>query len=212
LEYSLSEDYLVEHSRDISNIANITRSDAKVGGMVESLVNRIEDPKYRGYAQLMAEYLADSCASNPHTVSKDNGTVRTTYFGLQRPPIIDNYVTLINYGDVANNDLFLLHVLPFAITNAHSQCVINLSNGGESLKDLIESSLGLQVVDSAAISKLQLFNEIDVNAAAKDFEFALPFQFCSKLFCLGHCKSTIPNDDEFLSEMAGSKKWLKIRN
>ena len=141
----ISEDYLVEHSKDVSKIANIAISNAKVGGMVESIVNKIEDPKYRGYAQLIAEYLADSCVSNPHTVSKENGTVRTTYFGLQRPPIIENYVTSINYGDISNNDLFLLHVLPFAITNTHSQCIVNLSNGGESLRDLIESSLGLQV-------------------------------------------------------------------
>ena len=141
----ISEDYLVEHSKDVSKIANIAISNAKVGRMVESIVNKIEDPKYRGYAQLIAEYLADSCVSNPHTVSKENGTVRTTYFGLQRPPIIENYVTSINYGDISNNDLFLLHVLPFAITNTHSQCIVNLSNGGESLRDLIESSLGLKV-------------------------------------------------------------------
>merc|ERR1719273_1317018 len=117
--------------------------------MVESIVNKIEDPKYRGYAQLIAEYLADSCANNPHTVSKDNGTVRTTYFGLQRPPIMENYVTMINYGDASNNDLFLLHVLPFAITNSHSQTVVNLSGGGESLKDLMATSLGMKVVYSA---------------------------------------------------------------
>lgn len=199
-----SENYLAEHSKD-------REIDPIVGGMVESIMNKIEDAKYRGYAQLIAEYLSDSCSNNPYSVSKDNGTGRTSYFGLQRPPIIENYVTLLSYGDVGNNDLFLLHLLPFAITNSHSQCVVNLSNGGESLKDLVASCLGLKVVDSEDISKLNLFNEIKVDEVAKDFEFALPFQFCSKLFCLGHCKSTIPNDDTFLEEFANSKKWLKLR-
>ena len=59
------------------------------------------------------------------------------------------------------------------------------------------------------MSGLRLFNEINVNNVAKDFEFCLPFQFCSKLFCLGHCKSTIPNDDEFLTEFMTSKKWFQ---
>jgi len=200
-----SDEYLIQHSKD-------RVIDPKVGGMVESIMNKIESPQFRGYAQLITEYLSDSCASNPHSVSKDNGCGRTSYFGLQRPPIVNNYVTLINYGDTANKDLFLLHVLPFAITNSHSQCVVNLSNGGESLKELVTSSLGLKVIDSADVSGLRLFNEINVNNVAKDFEFCLPFQFCSRLFCLGHCKSTIPNDDEFLTEFATSKKWLKLRN
>ena len=133
-----SDDYLVQHSKD-------RVIDPKVGGMVENIMNKIEDPKYRGYAQLISEYLIDCCVSNPYSVSKDNGCGRTSYFGLQRPPIVDNYVTVINYGDAANNDLFLLHVLPFAITNSHSQVVVNLSNGGESLKELISSSLSLKV-------------------------------------------------------------------
>ena len=132
-----SEDYLVHRSKD-------REIDANVGDIVEEVMNRIKDPKFKGYAQIIAEYLSDACGSNPHTVSKDTGTVRTTYFGLQRPPIMENYVTLINYGNSLNSDLFLLHILAFAITNSHSQCVVNLSNGGESLKDLMVS-LGLEV-------------------------------------------------------------------
>ena len=136
-----SDEYLIQHSKD-------RVIDPKVGGMVENIMNNIERPKFRGYAQLITEYLSDSCGNNPYSVSKDNGCGRTSYFGLQRPPIVDNYVTLINYGDAANKDLFLLHVLPFAITNSHSQCVVNLSNGGESLKELITSSLGLKVIQN----------------------------------------------------------------
>ena len=135
-----SDEYLVQHSKETEVVAN-------VGGMVESITDKIENPKYKGYAQLLVEYLADACANNPYSVSKENGTVRTAYFGMQRPPIIENYVTLINYGDISNNDLFLLHVLPFAITNTHSQCVVNLANGGESLKELM-LSLGLKVCKS----------------------------------------------------------------
>ena len=139
-----SDEYLIQHSKD-------RVIDPKVGGMVESIMNKIESPQFRGYAQLITEYLSDSCANNPYSVSKDNGCDRTSYFGLQRPPIVNNYVTLINYGDTANKDLFLLHVLPFAITNSHSQCVVNLSNGGESLKELITTSLGLKVISKYII-------------------------------------------------------------
>ena len=131
------DEYLIKRSKDRD-------IDPNVGDMVENIMNKIQDPKYRGYAQILVEYLVDACSKNPYTVSKENGTGRTSYFGLQRPPIIDNYFTQINYGSVANNDLFLLLLLPFAVTNSYSQCTVNLSNGGESLKDLI-SSLGLKV-------------------------------------------------------------------
>ena len=133
-----SEEYLVSHSKEKD-------VDPSVGGMVNKIIQRIENPKYKGYAQLLVEYLVDACSSNPYSVSKENGTIRTTYFGLQRPPIIENYVTLIKFGNVSNSDLFLLHLLPFAITNSYSQCVVNLSNGGEVLNDLISSSLNIKV-------------------------------------------------------------------
>mmetsp|Transcript_77244 Transcript_77244/g.218439 ORF Transcript_77244/g.218439 Transcript_77244/m.218439 type:complete len:506 (+) Transcript_77244:99-1616(+) len=175
----------------------------------KSIVGAIEDPKYKGYANLLVEYLTDSCASNPYTVSKETGTGRTAYFGLQRPPIVEDYFTLINYGGAETKDLFLLHLLPFAITNSRDQCVVSLENGGDSLKDLVSSTLGIKVVDPKA--PLNLFNDVRVDQAAKQFEFCLPFLFCAKLFCLGHCKSTVPNDDEFLKEFATSKKWLKLR-
>ena len=133
-----AEEYLIAHGKD-------KVSDANVNPRVKSLVDKIENSAYKGYAHLLVEYLTDACTHNPYTVSKENGTVRTAYFGMQRPPIIENYVTLINYGGPANNDLFLLHILPFAITNSHSQCVVNLSNGEESLKELVTESLDLQV-------------------------------------------------------------------
>ena len=132
-----SDVFLIMNGNDLTNASQT----------VKNIADKMESYQFKGYARLISEYITDACEHNPYSVSKENATVRTAYFGLQRPPIVDNYVTLINYGGDGNKDLFLLHLLPFAMTNSFSQLVVNLSSGGESLKEFVES-IGLKVCSS----------------------------------------------------------------
>jgi len=143
---------------------------------VAEIVSKIADTKHKAYANILADYLIDACSTNPNTGSVENGTGRTAYFGMQRPPI-DGSTTLLNLSG-GSSDLLLLHLLPFAITNAFEQCVVSVGDR-EDLNALI-SSLGMKS-HSGASSSLKLFNEIDVVKVAATFEFCMPFQFCSKL-------------------------------
>lgn len=193
-----SDSYLESYAKSAKSTGNERVSD---------IVSKISDDKYKAYAYLLVDYITDVCSANPKTVSVDNGTSRTAYFGMQRPPI-DGTKTLLSLSS-GNADLFLLHLLPFAITNACDQCIVSV---GEN-KDLsaLVGTLGVQVV-SGSIGDQKLFNAVDVAKVSVQFEFCLPFQFCSKLLCVGHCKSTIAQDEEFLAVFKDSPKWLKLRD
>jgi len=190
-----SNSYLDSHSQTTSN------------RRAADIVSAISDKKYKAYACLLTDYIADACAASPSTVSEDNGTSRTAYFGLQRPPI-DGTKTLLSLSG-GNADMLLLHLLPFAITSAFDQCVVSASENKE-VSDLL-GRLGIEMVNGGD-NAMKFFNKVDMVKENSQFEFCLPFQFCARLLCIGHCKSTIANDKEFLAAFKDSKKWLKLRD
>mmetsp|Transcript_1115 Transcript_1115/g.2396 ORF Transcript_1115/g.2396 Transcript_1115/m.2396 type:complete len:727 (+) Transcript_1115:325-2505(+) len=188
----------------------------------------IEDPRVKGYAAAILEYLVDACA----TPGKKGYGARTTLFGLQRPPIdfdesiagappsSDNFTLLRTEAVGGNFDRLLLFLLPFVATTAYNQVQVSFPNeGSEELPGKVGqairgSTFRAEIRESRTKfvqkcgSNHAFFNVVQVEDKA---EFMLAQQFVSRLFPLGHIKSTKPHDVEFLEAFGKSPKWLRMR-
>ena len=57
----------------------------------------------------------------------------------------------------------------------------------------------------------EVYNVIRVGeGGANSFEPMLAMHWVSRLFCMGHVKSTKPEDDEFVKNFSRSQKWLEV--
>jgi len=168
---------------------------------LRTLVTSITDSGLRGYAQLIAEYLVDVCSENP----KRGTGERTALFGLQRPPLNAN--TMLRVSD---NDQGLVYFLCYLLTNApkpqiscasdelnrkFSQFTTCVTQNEEEYKAFVEQDNDLWCVVDCSVE-----------------EYFLPGYFVGKFLPMGHVKSTLSNDEEFLALFKESKKWLKIEN
>ncbi len=169
---------------------------------------------------VLAEYLLDAC--------KEPGKVgfgaRTTLFGLQRCPVeysggTDEAFTKTVLLCDGNLDALLLYTLPFVMTNAAAQVQIEppakLKKSGEK-KAQLEKVLALDIacVERDEVDPAAVFNVVTGDAlfetAGGTLDFMLAQQFISRLFPLGHIKSTASNDAAFLEAFRASPKWLRL--
>jgi hypothetical protein len=172
------------------------------------LLAAIKSDRIRGYACVILDYLLDSCEP------KEGFGNRSSLFGLQRPPM-DGSTTVLRCNDAQNFDLLLLYALPFAATNAFDSLEVSIGCSGMRTEALQELLLGTFASTVEANDKYQtrkgnlsIYNEVRVD---DPIEMLLAFQFVSKMFPLGHIKSSKGGDQKFLSHFKGSKKWLRIR-
>jgi hypothetical protein len=171
------------------------------------LLAAIQDDRIRGYACTIMDYLLDACEP------KEGLGSRSTLFGLQRPPL-DGSMTILRCNAACNFDLLLLHAAPFCATNAHDSLDISLapSSRTAALQETLRGTFNVNVEDHRSYQErkksLHVYNDVCVD---DPIEMLLAFQFVSKLFPLGHIKSSQGGDHKFLAHFKNSKKWLRTR-
>ena len=111
-----------------------------------------------------------------------------------------------------------LYVLPFLATTANDALRISCDATNEPLAAALEA-VGCDVVreDEAAfaarVAAERPYNAISPADRARDLAAGCPLagQFVSLLLCVGHIKSTVPDDEAFVAHMSASPKWLQLR-
>ena len=169
--------------------------------------------RVRGYLAKLAEYLADACADNPKR--GHNQGARTALYGLQTTPL-NGQENLLRCGAADGFDDVAPFLLPFHATSASAQLRVSVAPGN----DALVAALGAAGVEQAAVAveddaafAARVEREDPFNVITPALEgFPLVGQFVSTLFCVGHIKSTTPNDDAFVRNFSDSPKWLKIRS
>jgi len=160
----------------------------------------------RGYCRVLLDYLMDA-TRGPH---RGVGS-RTALFGLQRPPLRGG-VCCLRLEKSASLQEAVQYILPFAATTAKEQLVISadpscaLSIPGFSV--VSESKEAFAASEPGYWSVISLPRAQAVAAATP--EFPLAAHFVSKLFAMGHIKSTLTDDAAFVDAFASSPKWLKM--
>jgi hypothetical protein len=130
------------------------------------------------------------------------GTACTAVWGLQRPPLGTTTYLVCNtsFDDMAPS-LFL-----FFATNAKDQVVVVTEKSeikGLCSKHGIET---LSLIEKSSLSPGDNYKELK---SCLD-TFVMVGHFITTLFPIGHIKSTMPNDDEFLARATTLTKWLRI--
>jgi hypothetical protein len=183
-----TEAYLQEQSQKTFN------NDTKI----ESFLKDINDDKVRGYCVTLVEYLMDATKENP---KRGFGSDRTALWGLQRPPLqTTTYLRChTSWEDLAPS------ICLFYATNAKNQVVVSTEN--ESIRSLCETyGIPVAVVDESSLQPGDNLMEI----VGPMESFAMVGQFLSTLLPVGHIKSTLPNDEEFVARARGLEKWLQM--
>jgi len=163
-----------------------------------------------GFVKNLCNYLTDACG--PKRGSGCGG--RTPVYGLQRPPIMENYPTVLRVAAGATLDEAYPIIAPFYVTNARSQLQVSL-DPASSIVSSIEKFAGIQIVKENAAafqSRRQTFTPYNVLTieGKNELEPLLAMHWVSRLFCLGHIKSVNKDDDVFFQKFSKSKKWLAI--
>ena len=201
-----------------SRTPNVLDGTSCPGHVMDWLLD-ITDPATRGYCVELVAYLCDATAVNP---KRGCGTGRTTLWGLQRPPILDGLRTLVRCGPLASFDDLSPMFLPFYSTNARSQVELSVDGSNVGLLDKLtkhdlDNHVFGVVVESEETLQHRLhegeddfYNVVRVPLDCPDKTFPLLGQFVSLYLPLGHIKSTMQNDDEFINYFGRSEKWLKM--
>ena len=181
----------------------------------QALAQLARSEEVRGYLVVLAEYLSDACAVNP----KRGRGERSTLWGLQRPPLRHGATVLRAEG--TDMDSLLMHLLPFAVSNAGDQVVVSCDEGnGTVLRKLgsVKGLSGLQVVaegeEEYAERVRGAWNAVEcgdgdgVDDGVDDFPLAA--HFVSLLFPLGHVTSVAKDDEQFYQGFGASEKWLQM--
>merc|ERR1740121_280015 len=165
-----------------------------------------------GFVKTLLAYLADACGPK-RGVGYDKGA-RTSLFGLQRPPLLEDSPTVIRVLPGSSFDELAPYVAPFYASNARSQLVVSVDPAA-GLADQLAKLKGLQVVveDAKAydgrLAGILPYNQITLSGK-RGLEPILAMHWVSRLFCMGHIKSVKTHDDAFVEKFSKSKKWLAI--
>mmetsp|Transcript_74875 Transcript_74875/g.216450 ORF Transcript_74875/g.216450 Transcript_74875/m.216450 type:complete len:710 (-) Transcript_74875:383-2512(-) len=161
----------------------------------------------RGYCRVLLEYLADA-AQGP----RRGCGARTALFGLQRPPLRGGVCCLRLENAAALAEL-APHLVPFAATTAAEQLVVS-AEPQLSVPSIPGIRMVMESHDAFRASEAQYWNVTRLprerGVAASVPEFPLAAHFVSRLFPMGHVKSTLSDDVPFLEAFSGSPKWLRM--
>ncbi len=177
----------------------IEQSQVQVAGRIGIFLDDLTIDMVKGYCVNLYEYLLNATIENP---KRGFGSSRTAVWGLQRPPLGTTTYIVCNtsFNDMAPS-LFL-----FFATNAKDQVVVVTEKGeikSLCLKHGIET---VGAVDKHSLSPGDNYQEI---VGPMD-TFPMVGHFITTLFPVGHIKSTMSNDDEFLARVTILQKWLRI--
>jgi hypothetical protein len=188
---------------------------------VKDWLSNISDASTRGYCVELIRYLSDATEENP---KRGFGKERTALWGLQRPPMMEGLRTLVRCGpNVSFDDLSSIFLL-FYSTNARSQVELSVDETNKGLLEILQkhdldNHIFRVVVEGEEILQHRLknhgenyYNVVKVEASdnSKVGPFPLPGQFVSLYLPMGHIKSTMANDEEFVKSFGQSEKWLKM--
>ena len=176
-------------------------------GAVSPLMKDISDDTVRGYCVTLWEYLQDATRENP---KRGFGSVRTAMWGIQRQPLGTTTYLRCKSGS-ATWDAIAPYVILFYGTNAKDQLQVSLPKGPlvevcqrHGISHLVESDEDFSSRKLGAGD-----NVVNVEGETAATEMPMVGQFVSRLFPVGHIKSTKPNDEEFVARVQACKKWLK---
>ncbi len=184
---------------------------------VTDWLSDISDAATRGYCIELLHYLSDATKNNP---KRGFGTGRTALWGIQRPPLLENYRTLLHCGPNTSFDDLSPVFLMFYATNARSQVELSVDTSNKTLLDeLVKHDLGNHIFKVTVESEETLdhraetegdnyYNIVKIDESKR--EFVMPGQFVSLYLPMGHIKSTMKNDEEFVKYLSESEKWLKM--
>lgn len=178
----------------------------------------ISDAAVRGYCVEILNYLIDATKENP---KRGFGSDRTAIWGLQRPPMLEEYRTLIRVGAGVTLDDIAPVFLLFNATNANSQVEFSIDASNEELIDILpkyDLVLKLKIEDEDSFDQRvghdgdNYYNVVKVPPSldSEITKFPMPGQFVSLYLPMGHIKSTMKNDEEFVKYFGKSEKWLKM--
>jgi hypothetical protein len=189
---------------------------------VRDWLSSISDVSIRGYCVEVLRYLSDATEVNP---KRGFGTGRTALWGLQRPPMLDGLRTLVRCGqDVSFDDLSSIFLL-FYSTNARSQVELSVDESNEELLSILQKHdhdnhtfrvivEGEETLQHRLSSEgANFYNVVRVVSSSEKRNggrFPLPGQFVSLYLPMGHIKSTMKDDEEFVKYFGHSEKWLKM--
>jgi len=165
-----------------------------------------------GMVKTLCAYLADACGPK-RGFGYDKGA-RTSLFGLQRPPLLEDCPTVIRVAAGSSFDELAPYAAPFYATNARSQVWIS-ADPACGIQEQLAKFKGMHVVveDASTFEKrvaaVTPYNCITLSGKA-GLEPLLAMHWMSRLFCMGHIKSVKTRDDAFLEKFSKSRKWLAV--
>eukprot|EP00521_Asterionellopsis_glacialis_P011685 CAMPEP_0195309616 /NCGR_PEP_ID=MMETSP0707-20130614/38826_1 /TAXON_ID=33640 /ORGANISM="Asterionellopsis glacialis, Strain CCMP134" /LENGTH=702 /DNA_ID=CAMNT_0040373913 /DNA_START=316 /DNA_END=2424 /DNA_ORIENTATION=- len=182
-------------------------------GRARDILKDVKDKAIQGYCVELFKYLADATSENP---KRGFGTSRTALWGLQRPPIVPGLKTVLRVR--RSLDCMAPVYLLFFATNARDQVEVSIPSSNEDLISICEKD-GIPVtIESEDQFDLRTteehpgkyYNIVRCDLEGPMKEFPMVGQFVSLYFPLGHIKSTMADDEEFVEKFKASKKWLKM--
>jgi len=199
-----SESYLVQRGQGWKADALPAEAAAVAGALSSDVV--------RGYVRELAEYIADALAVNPKVSLP--GTSRTALFGLQTTPLNGQF-NYIRCGAATTLDDVAPHLFPFVLSSAWPQLRLSINPANPALVAALDAAgIGADIVacedDEAFNARMAAETPYNVIIPSLD-AFPLVGQFCSLLLCVGHIKSTQPDDTSFVQAFSNSPKWLAPR-
>jgi len=169
-------------------------------------------PQALGMVKVLCAYLADACGPKRGHGYEKGG--RTSLFGLQRPPILDDSPTVLRVAAGASFDEVALNLAPFYVTNARPQLQVSLDPASGVAQHLARFTGFKVITEDAATFGRRLGTFLPYNVVTvegkKGLEPMLAFHWVSRLFNMGHIKSVKSRDDAFLSKFSRSRKWLAL--
>jgi len=200
---------------------------------VEAVVAACASPVAAGYCRVVTAHLREAAAAGP----RRGVGARTCLWGLQRPPLGSK--TLLRIGANCTFDAAAPALAAFVATNAYEslhvsidpfnfdaieKCKQVLGRPGFAVEDAAgfvtlddESTFGAYVSEgtkSGMLWNLIHASEYDSGSktASKDKDrYALEGHFLARLFVVGHVKSALGDDENFLDAFRPSPKWLTFR-
>ena len=158
----------------------------------------------------MIHYLQNATHQNP---KHGFGTSRTALWGLQRPPL--DTTTWIRCDATTTWDAIVPIFMIFFVTNARDQFQLSIDPANDILLALCHKYQLSHVMETQEMfdnsqAKQDAYNVISMNGTAGAMtSFPMVGQFVSLYLPLGHIKSTMPKDDEFIMKLSQlSNKWL----
>lgn len=185
---------------------------ASVAKDVATFVQSVNDKTIRGYCIELVNYLEDATRENP---KPGHGSSRTVLWGLQRPPLMTGLETCIRCSKDVTMDAIAPYVIIFFATNARHQMELSIDPHNKHVLDACQK-LGVPVLAQSEeeFSRRRndvtqpCYNFVDVTGPMK--VFPMVGNFVSLYMPLGHVKSTMLDDEDFVAKFQKSKKWLKM--